>query len=277
MYLNICFLIIVLVFTGMGCARRPPLPDQTAIPVSQPLPLDGSWRLSSGHTGSIFRIDKGRMFFVDKQKPLPKNSPLLNHAIIKNPKNPSAADLVRRPGEVIMQDIQKTANPMIYSGQAFFYDAKRRLFALSAAELQISTSTSLVMKIPPNPAAGLMEEISDGFLRESLDNQAMFDQALLPPKPTPKSRSEKRSRDAGMDRKVIPIPMDKMESGGQLSKSAQDFIEQTLKETQAANGWINIKLPVNAPDAVVRNLKDLGVDTQVDNHISFYELVIVKP
>ncbi len=277
MHLNIYFLIIALMFTGLGCARRPPLPDQTAIPVSRPLPLDGAWRLSSGHTGTMFRIDKGRMFFVDRQKPLPKNSPLLANAIKKNPKALSAVDLVRRPGEVIMRDIQKTANPMIYAGQAFFYDAKRRLFALTAAELQISSSTTLVLKISPNPATGLMEEIQDGFLREALDNQTLFDQAMLPANTVRTAGSERRSGVSNPDRKVIPIPMDKMESNGQLSKSAKEFIEQTVQDAQSVNGWVTIKMPPNAPSGVVSALMGMVLDTQVDTHITFYEMIIVKP
>jgi len=268
----------VLIVADLGCARRPSLPNQTAIPTSQALPVDGVWRLSSGNTGFMFRIDKGRMFFLEKQKPLPKNSPLIIKTITKNAKTPSAADLSRQPGDVIVQDIQKTSNPLIYACQAFFYDVKRRLLILTAAEIQISSSTTLVLKIPPNPAAGLLEEIQDSFLRETLDNQTLFDHALLPDNRVVRPTGpEPRSAASNSNRKVISIPMDKMESNGQLSKSAKNFIAQTVKDAQSVNGWVTIKIPPNAPDAVTSGLMDMPLDTQVDPHITFYEMIIVKP
>jgi hypothetical protein len=269
-------LILVLIPSEWGCARRPPLPDHNAIPASQQLSIDGSWRLASGNTSFIFRIDKGRMYFLEKQKPLPQNSPLLT-GLVGSDKVLSPADLSRRPGEVIVQGIQPTSNPWVYDCQAFFYETKKRQFILTSAEIQIKSSNTITLKIFSNPTAGLINELQDSFLRETLDNQTLFEQTLLSAKPITSFGSKASQSSVDSSQKSIPIPRGKMELDGLLSTPAKNNIKQIIEEAKAANGGVVIKYPYDAPNKVVRSLMDLGVETQLDQTITFYEMIINKP
>ena len=294
-----CLLLLVTMLLGAeGCARRPVLPDQSTIPASRQLPLDGLWRLASGNTGSIFRIDKGRMYFYERRKPLPKNSPLAIGAAVKDPKVRSAADLSRRTGEVIAKDIKETDAPLTYQCQSLSFDARRHISGFGPAEINVASSTQLILKTFPNAETGLGEKIEESFWRENLDNQSWFEQSLLktddrglePNKntrqnaeqPTPSSESPKaidelRSGNPSENRKVIAVPSEKMESNGKLSKSAKEFIEQTVRNTKEANGSVVINCPPDAPDPVVRALAKTGAETFVDENRNDYELVIIKP
>ena len=79
------------------------------------------------------------------------------------------------------------------------------------------------------------------------------------------------------NREVINVPMDKMETNGELSNSARDFVAKAVKNAKKANGYVEINCPPNAPRSVIRSLVILGVDTYVDYHLTDYELVIPKP
>jgi hypothetical protein len=176
-----CLLLLVTVLMGAeGCARRPVLPDQSTIPSGQQLPLDGLWRLTSGNTGSIFRIDKGRMYFYERRKPLPINV-LPIGATAKNPRILSAADLSFSPGEIIAMDIKETSGPRDFSCQSLSYDAEKDMLGFGFAEIRIVSSAQIILKTFPNLGTGLGEKIEEGFWRENLDNQSWFEQILLKP------------------------------------------------------------------------------------------------
>ena len=240
-----------------GCARNPALPDQSAIPASEQLPLDGLWRMASGNTGSIFRIDKGRMYFYERRKALPKNSPLSIAAIHKDPKIRSAAELSKHPGEVIAKDIKGTQDQLTYTCLSPSYDAQRHVFGFGPGEIRVASRTQIVLKTLPNLDTGLRETIEESFILESLDNQS--------------------GDITSLNRKVIAVPPDKMESNGKLSKSANGFIVETVRNAKESNGSVVINCPPNAPKSVLKSLTNTGAKTFIDEHRDDYELVITKP
>ena len=297
-YSTYLFLLVTMLVGVQSCARRPAIPDQSTIPTSRQLPLDGLWRLTSGKASSIFRIDKGRMYFFERRKPLPKNSPQRMGATAKDPKVRSAADLSRRPGNMIVKDIKETGDPLIYTCQSLSYDVRRRMYGFGAAEIKIASSTQIILKTFPNLGTGLGQKIEESFWRENLVNQSWFEQTLLAadnrdfrsskdswgkaeqPAQSSESSSAIKNHSNGtpsLKRKVLTVPLEKMESNGKLSKSAKDFIEQAVQNAKEANGYVKINYPPNAPDAVVRSLVNIGVETYVDDNRNDYELVIFKP
>ena len=296
-YTTYLFLLVTLLIGVQSCARRPALPDQGTIPASRQLPLDGLWRLTSGKASSIFRIDKGRMFFLERRKPLPKNLQPAE-VTVKNPRIRSAADLSKRPGGVIAKDIKETSDPLTYKCQSLSYDAQRRVYGFGSGEIKIVSSTQIILTTFPNLVTGLGEKIEESFSRETLDNQSWFEETLLgadtrgsqpskvsrvkakQPAQSPEISGAIKDRSNGnpsQTRKVITVPLEKMESNGKLSKSAKDFIEQAVQNAKEANGSVTINYPPDAPDSVVRSLANIGVETHVDNNRNDYELVIIKP
>ncbi|CAG1020055.1 hypothetical protein MTYM_00033 [Methylococcales bacterium] len=326
----------------VGCGHRPTLPDQKTVQSTKELPLDGLWRMTSGKANSVFRIDKGRMYFYERRKPLPKNA-LPSADNIKNPDIRSAADLSSHPGAVIVKDITETHDPLSYSCQSLSYDKQRHAFNFGLGEIKIISGTQIKLTTLPNSLTGLGEKYEESFWRENLDNQTWFEQTILKaedgsrqpsisssgkegqatkapqdsamqpnnaapesetqsnrgfqdtstppgkdiqqqvqqpaqtPEENPVAIKDQPSDGANQKRKVLTIPADKMESNGKLSKSAKDFIEQTLQNANASDGTVEINCPLEAPEAVVRSLVNIGVETYVDDQRNDYELVIIKP
>ena len=263
------------------------------------MPLDGLWRMGSGNTGSIFRIDKGRMYFYERRKTLPKNT-LLPPGTIKDPKYRSAADWGRQPGDVIAKDIKQTDDPLTYNCQSLSYDAQRHIVGFGGGEIKIASGIQLILKTLPNPETALGGSVEESFLRENLDNQTLFEQSLIkrddrtvqagkeiqpqpvlapiePPPPSAGAPDNQSGDTASQNRKVIAVPPDKMESKGKLAKPAKEFIEQTLQNAKESNGYVEINCPSTAPESVVHSLTNIGVETFVDENRNDYELVIIKP
>jgi len=348
-------LLSIIILIGVeSCANRPVFPDQTTIPRGRQLPMDGIWRLTTGNTRLIFRVDKGRMFFYEVRDPLPKSNNLLSMgAIAKNPRIPSAADLSRREGGIIAKDITETNDPLTYTCQSFSFDTQSHIFEFGPGEIKIVSSTQINLKTFPNSKTGFGETIEESFWRENLDNQTWFEQTILKmddhgsienkgaeakpkqlsqdfqlkqeqPSQDSKNKTAQISQDSevkqeqpsldsqtkpqqpnqdfktktgnsaqssensefierepvdnsGQNREVINVPMDKMETNGELSNSARDFVAKAVKNAKKANGYVEINCPPNAPRSVIRSLVILGVDTYVDYHLTDYELVIAKP
>lgn len=306
----------VIVLGGTGCSHRPHFPDQSLVPAGQASPMDGLWRLASGNTGLVFRIDKGRMFFYERRKPL-TSSILPMQATMKEPHIRSAADLSSLPGGVIARDIHGTNDPLIYSCQSLSFN--KGLLGVGPGEIKLISSTQLVLKTLPNSETGLGEKIEEIFLRENLDNQTWYEQTFLnsedqvskaksyseartelpnqgnevkpeqvvqalPEKTEPSKVMESSegnqqgtAEKLEQNRKVLNVPMDKMESDGKLSSSAKEFIEKAVRNARAANGYVEINCPPNAPESIVKAIVKIGVETYIDDNRGDYELVIINP
>ncbi len=297
-YVMPIFLWVILLLNSQGCARRPALPDEKTIPLSHQLPIDGLWRFTGGKANSIFRIEKGRMYFFEKRKPLPKNSPLRTQATAKESKIRSVVDLSSRPGEIIAKDIKEVFQPLTYRCLSLSYAEQNHSYEYVYSEIKIVSDTQIVLTILPNALTGLSQKIEESFWRESLDNQTSFDQALLAAEKrgfpvnrdvlgkieqqnfakqnvrVPKDQSKTK---ANRKQKVLKVPLEKMESNGKLSQSAREFIEQAVQNAKEANGYVTINYPPSAPNSVIRSLTKIGVEADIDFNINTYELVITKP
>ena len=208
-------LLVTLLIGAGGCGRKLIFPDQSTIPITQQLPLDGLWRLASGDTDSIFRIDKGRMFFYEWRDPLPASSLSVIGVTTGDSRLRYATDLITRPGEIIVKDIKATSDPLTYACQSLSYDAQRHKLGFGPAEIKVASSTQIILKTLPNLDTGLGEKIEESFLRENLDNQSWLEQTLL--------KTEDRGSQPIKNTQEIP---------GQPGQNSQLKVEQPAQNPQ---------------------------------------------
>lgn len=276
--LALVFAIVILDL--QGCGKKLAFPDQSTVPATRKSALDGTWRLVTGNVTQVFRIDSGRMYYYNRQKP-PRGvrqevAPVLSSEL------KSATDYVRRPGDVIAMGIRDTDDPRNFSCKTAVYDIKKRGLDFVPGQLRIVSESRIVLKALSKAGAGAVETVEERFDKVSLDDETLFLGSLYPgngrvaviqPR-RPEAAPVQRAKPAKA-RKTTVIPPDKMEADGRLSDSAKEFIAQTVRNSRDADGSVEVRYPPNTSERIVRALRELGADVSENDDNSLYEIVII--
>ena len=260
----------ILLLAFQGCGKKLPFPDQSTVPPAKKLAIDGTWRLVSGNITSVFRIDMGRMYYYDRQKPprgtRQENIPGKSSEIL------SATDYSRRPGNVVAMGIRETADGTVFPCKTAVYNLKKKSLEFTPGELRIVSPTRVILKAFSRTDSGLVETVSDGFEKVTLDNESWFTETAVGG-----SEFTFGSSPSDMTRKITEVPPEKMESSGRLSSTAKDFIRQTVRSARVADGSVEIRYPPSTPEQIIESLRQLGVEVSEDSRGSIYQLIIIKP
>ena len=123
-------------------AKLPSLPDQTTIPVSKKLPIDGIWQILDRKPHMAYKIDRGRMYLYS------------NYETMK--------------GKVFVKDIQETLDFRKYTCNISFKES------FIPGEIEILSDSTLLMRRLTSPDLGVPQTGGTQFRKIKLDDEAWF-------------------------------------------------------------------------------------------------------
>lgn len=231
-----------------GCAGQyRTCPDLSLVPPGEVLPIDGTWK---NRHGVIFRIERGRLYTLNKIGDLPANS-------------------------VLQRDFTRLS-PGHYKCEGENFNRKKRLSDFSPISVAISSTNSITFNAMPNPTTGYKGG-RFSFSVHKLDDEPSFLSELLATSDIPKTERIKaigRVTDQALLRRLVfeenevnvrKAAIKRIEDQSLLARLAMEDKESSIRLTaveRLTDQALLTNLALQAKDKAVRRAAVEGITDQ---------------